>query len=435
MIKRTFRSKNINKGLQSPLTSTSSSSPSSSPVVREKQASTKSFSVIPSLGRSVSSRTRAPNATLNTSSSDSSITNGSVKGHLIISDIPNSNDGDGMAHVVLADSIRFNLLGATGIPSRIPKQGRILHDIKPTSQMGLGVFSNCHLKRGDLIFCERPLLVVPSVLPGILIKRPDNVKFTPQQEARAYMMEFELLLSTVFKRMGEGDQAAYRSLGNCHQYGEDGVGPLYGIFRTNAFNLDEFQDTAVPQSLQQHSVVCRIGSRINHSCMPNVGVEFDARSFSVRFKAIRNIEAGEQLFCSYVNVAKDFARRQTVLYPYGITCHCRACLEAKPESDRVRTSFIGKIQAYTEFMSLQPSTAKDTKRLHVSLSEMLKLENAMVKEGIDGHSLFEGLLVAICCTFAKLGNKPRAREYYRNNIDTFERRSDAKTWKAWYELM
>jgi hypothetical protein len=113
-----------------------------------------------------------------------------------------------------------------------------------------------------------------------------------------------------------------------------------------------------------YSVVCDVGSRINHrsvfcdslgdcgvlmlfsSCLPNVDYHFKLSAFAIIFYATRDIKAGEQLFYSYCGINQSASERKVELALYGITCACASCVHATPETDALRKTFYARIQEY-----------------------------------------------------------------------------------------
>ncbi|KAG5477833.1 hypothetical protein LSCM1_05135 [Leishmania martiniquensis] len=87
-----------------------------------------------------------------------------------------------------------------------------------------------------------------------------------------------------------------------------------------------------------------VAARLNHSCVPNVCFQPTMGPVAASVVALRSIEAGEQLFTSYIRV-EDFgeqtgaaaARRRRYLKDhYGFDCGCALCLRSQnlPEKGR-----------------------------------------------------------------------------------------------------
>lgn len=71
-----------------------------------------------------------------------------------------------------------------------------------------------------------------------------------------------------------------------------------------------------------------LGSMLNHSCAPNLDVQWPENSAEVAFTAARDITAGEQLTISYIDSEQGVAARQDALsWGYGFACRCPRCVE------------------------------------------------------------------------------------------------------------
>ena len=104
--------------------------------------------------------------------------------------------------------------------------------------------------------------------------------------------------------------------------------------------------------------------------MPNVMPSIKLNSFSMRFYAIRDIKAGEQLLYSHCKLDGSLAQRQ------GRTravCKWPACVNATPETDKLRDTFGTQIKK--KHVS---STGLD----ETAVENAVRLEKAMVKEGL-----------------------------------------------------
>ena len=148
-------------------------------------------------------------------------------------------------------------MNTPGYPSRKPKPRRPdLYEVRVTRNMGQGVFAKHNIKRGELVFSERPLLVAPN-----WIATANTNKFTLAQSRQIMMYEHEKVLGPAVQRMSETDKALYTALYNSHT--TDGTGPLLGIMRTNAFSASELSDDD-EDGVLHYSAVCNHGSRLNH---------------------------------------------------------------------------------------------------------------------------------------------------------------------------
>ncbi len=69
-----------------------------------------------------------------------------------------------------------------------------------------------------------------------------------------------------------------------------------------------------------------LGSRINHSCLPNIHFAYKSNLRKETFHAIRGITAGEELTITYTNGSnRTRAHRQAEVDKWGFRCTCPAC--------------------------------------------------------------------------------------------------------------
>eukprot|EP00192_Tetraselmis_astigmatica_P011118 CAMPEP_0117654088 /NCGR_PEP_ID=MMETSP0804-20121206/3553_1 /TAXON_ID=1074897 /ORGANISM="Tetraselmis astigmatica, Strain CCMP880" /LENGTH=356 /DNA_ID=CAMNT_0005460337 /DNA_START=146 /DNA_END=1216 /DNA_ORIENTATION=- len=77
---------------------------------------------------------------------------------------------------------------------------------------------------------------------------------------------------------------------------------------------------------QAGSACYHLPSMFNHSCEPNVDVNFPAQDSAAVFTAARDIDASEQLFISYIDATQSRQERQRFLqWAYGFKCQCALC--------------------------------------------------------------------------------------------------------------
>lgn len=130
---------------------------------------------------------------------------------------------------------KLKILNIPGFPRPVPKPAQFSYIVKKTEKMGKGVFATRPINFGELIFAERPLLVVPANSNIAGVNPPAH--YTLEQQKRVVMMEWEKKLEImVEKRMEEKDRKDFQDLQNSHT--EDGSGPILGIIRTHKWVWD-----------------------------------------------------------------------------------------------------------------------------------------------------------------------------------------------------
>ena len=285
--------------------------------------------------------------------------------------------------------------------------------------MGVGLFTKRSFKVNEMIFSERPLLVFPPGLPFL--------SSLPREEALEYGHSlFSKTLEQGLRAMTKEDLDAFTSLSNCHP----NLPQARGITSTNSFATD-IEEENLSEGKIRYSAVGRLASRVNHrygslffqvtadtyqrvalcyycGCMPNVHMIFDIPTFSLRAMAMRDIEANQQLFYCYRELYKSAKeRRRQLLEAYGFVCQCKACVNATPESDKLREEMNDRIQ---NIMDDVPTFFANLNNR--SLDPLLKLEREIVKEGLDFDEEFVSLLMTIWHAYKILNNIPKQKEYF-----------------------
>ncbi|KAF8902873.1 hypothetical protein CPB84DRAFT_1678515, partial [Gymnopilus junonius] len=345
---------------------------------------------------------------------------------LLITNIPPRRedvppDSQGHSEWIVRASTKPKVINHPGFPQALRIiNGPPAYEIKetPDTMVGGGVFATRDIKAGKLIFTERPLIVAPRY-----IDLPDPQSFqdlepyTRERLLQLLMMrKFELLLKLAMDRMDEEDQNAFLALRNCHK--EDGSGPLLGILRTNGFGINKLYDGEERTDRKLYTGVTKIGSRINHSCTPNVIYKFSLPSFSFQFCAITDIQAGEQLFFSFCVTDQSKAERHAELAAYGIICNCRVCEHATPETDKLRKEYqrrtrqyIAKVQQWT-VMVIDDSPGSSRNVLNEErLEPILVLRDALREERLQYTDEYRAILWNVHLFYKKLGMGVKANAF------------------------
>ena len=207
--------------------------------------------------------------------------------------------------------------------------------------MGVGLFTKRSSKVNEVIFSERPLLVSP---PGLTF-------LSPLQRGSAQVSWFVIQgdYATGLRAMTNID--AFMSLSNCHP----NVPQVQGIASTNAFRT-AIEEESLLEGKFRYSAVGRLASRINQryvsmllvfqvtnkmalcycSCTPNIHISLDMihpHVLSSGYRHARHQSRPTTLLLLYRS-AKE--RRRQLLETYGFVCRCKACVNATPESDKLR---------------------------------------------------------------------------------------------------
>ncbi|KAF9538636.1 SET domain-containing protein [Agrocybe pediades] len=315
------------------------------------------------------------------------------------------SDPDGNSIFAGQANTAKRILDTPGFPQPVPKPagGAPTCEVRQTKNMGLGVFATRVINEGELVLAERPLLVAPtftlrlnnSFVAGQITS--DNI-FSVAEETVAYF-------KAAVERMEPDRKEQYLSLTV-----EKDVGEYHremSILRNNAHNTHVIFDGEKETPLSVYGAVSKIGSRINHSCRPNVVQEFDLKSFSLTFRAVRRIGCGEQIFVNYVSLILPAAERRANLARYDMVCKCLACIKA-PQSDKIRT---GIEQRMKDLLDLAEKAKQQNALGRQHLDLFAKVLQDMVDEGMQAHSTYNSWLEHVKEMANDVGAKKMAERF------------------------
>uniref|UniRef100_A0A8H7Y1I2 SET domain-containing protein n=1 Tax=Psilocybe cubensis TaxID=181762 RepID=A0A8H7Y1I2_PSICU len=288
-------------------------------------------------------------------------------------------DPDGNSEWIVMGPTKQLVLKAPGYPRAVPKTtGLPAYEVRLTQDMGFGIFATRDIEVGELIFAERPLLVMPVnfKLLAADVPLPDNFEDIHATQM-AILLQSEKVIEYAVARMTPGNQEAFKALANMHT--EDGSGPLAGIVRTNGYLIDSLYDGEKLVDPQQNGYI--------------------------GFRASRDIEAGEQLFYGYCDDALTAVERKAKLARYAVVCSCAACIHATPQTDRLRQEYEGLIDGLHNHLKTFP---EDKTFDNSALERLLEIQKMLIKEGLHGtkkYGLFLGVLSRL---YLKLGQYDKA---------------------------
>ncbi|SJL17518.1 uncharacterized protein ARMOST_21070 [Armillaria ostoyae] len=267
---------------------------------------------------------------------------------------------------------------------------------------------------GDLILDERPMMVAPVLSDPRTIAFPEN--FTEDQILQAAIYEYEKTLGFCFRCMPKETQQAFMGLSNCHQ--RDGSGLLFGIIRTNGYEVRGLKDKGTgfsfPWSQATNSayrctrasiytVVWDKLSRLKHSCSPNVCRKLNTASFSMQIHAARDIEEGEELTTAHCAIFNPAAKRQTDLAAYDFKCTCAACSD--PSKSDV------KREGFSHRPVLVPPFVGKAKAKEDWLDPVLKMLAETEEEGVQACLYHKATLQQPVMACVYVGDKDKALMY------------------------
>ncbi|KZP15840.1 SET domain-containing protein [Athelia psychrophila] len=186
--------------------------------------------------------------------------------------------------------------------------------IQPIPGKGMGVLATRSIKYGELILSESPLFTQSHTVAASTIQ----AALAPKSDA---------------------DKRKYLELSNCHAE----MPPLHGIYETNAFPCGA---TDTGNAVAKGGIFLE-GSRFNSSCRQNVNNCWNARKEVIEFRAVRDIEEGEELCVTYAEDCKTReVRRKTLRQKFHFECQCPVCAlsGADLKASDERRVMIGKLE-------------------------------------------------------------------------------------------
>ncbi|KAJ7047909.1 hypothetical protein C8F04DRAFT_1387062 [Mycena alexandri] len=206
-------------------------------------------------------------------------------------------------------------------PPRLPANKYVFNP-NPVNGTAVAV-AQADIKCGEIILVERPLIITPAELPL-------GVKDDPAETIANMVLEIFTLFLT--ERLSKGEREDFFGLS-----GTEGR----SIIQTLSRNVISIAQPLPGPYEGPHGGICRQGSRMRHSCTPNVEVMWDSKSFTFEFFALTPIHKGDELFRSYINHLLPRSERLRLLDEEygGLECSCPSCSlpnQQSQASDEIR---------------------------------------------------------------------------------------------------
>ncbi|RYP67269.1 hypothetical protein DL771_007358 [Monosporascus sp. 5C6A] len=235
----------------------------------------------------------------------------------------------------------------TGLPESTGK--RRSYEVVDIPYKGKGVVATRRIKRGEVIMVDFASLVLHLAFPGS-VRRLDGYELL--LKAAGQLAEPEKVLGLARRR-------------------DHPPNVVEDVLRTNSFQfeLDDkphmalYADIAVslPESFEKAYVkVDRLTSESIED-KPWLQPESSQSSLAARVIAFRDIEPGEELSLSYVDVGKTHEERQRALQRWGFTCTCAMCTASDSQiaaSDARRTRIRALKAGIVEVLNVRDGSNK-----------------------------------------------------------------------------
>lgn len=252
---------------------------------------------------------------------------------------------------------------------------------------GTGLFSKKSFEVGDILFVEKPILVVPNCI--------NNTQLSTFLSKRVFPSLSDPIKEYV---MNMYDQNA-----------EDlSVQTLAGIFQTNAIPMG---NTNTVIGCQPSAGIFSLACRVNHSCCANSVYRWDSVSKRERVIAQRKIEAGDEITFNYVQHYWTFSQRRSLLREkFGFECSCELCSQNKIELHGSDT----RRKEMQELYNMIPIVAKTD--ILQALTMSTRVIDFLVQEKIDvpvnlHNAYYDAYQMARECSFSVPTFAKRAHAY------------------------
>jgi len=241
---------------------------------------------------------------------------------------------------------------------------------------GQGIIATKKIFPGDVIFAEKPLIIIPD---AIFYNADDCEDFIEKE----------------VNKMSCSDRERLLSLSDCRTNNQQYAGMVY----TNAMDFDG------------DAAICPIIARANHSCRPNA--EFVTRSDLGKqlLVAMYVIQEGEEICINYMDMKEEGTdtrdvRQEKLIETWGFRCCCFACTlqgDELSKDEKVRET-IKELQA-AGIENLDISELEDlislVYQVNGKLTYILDLIDSLYRRGIEGslrrlEYAVSGLTLSVC---------------------------------------
>ena len=259
-----------------------------------------------------------------------------------------------------------------------------LHDmeqrfiVRNAGESGLGMFAQHPYSTGDLIWEERPVIIVPEeVIPNVW--------------------------QSVSHRLSSNQRMLIMALRNVHP----DVDVTEGILRTNFIGIE-----IGPTASISYRGLFPVISRANHSCCSNATYYFNVETMALELRAARGISPEEEIHVQYIDVLLPRHQRLSLLQElYFFCCMCPSCALPDGSSEQLASDNNRRRirNWFHEHLTLEECLGDETILGQVVIHDSMELLNLLDAEGL--HNMQRFPLDALCACYAALGNADALRQW------------------------
>ena len=182
---------------------------------------------------------------------------------------------------------------------------------------------------GKVLWREEPLVVhrmADHLVDPIMQALQDQLEPYMRQESyppeamRLFDQSAERIAERFYGQLSANQQKRFMSLSDA--FSTPPAKTLGRIYRTNSFYREE----------EEGGIMYEVLSRLNHSCSPNVAMDYDG--FTAVVSALQDVAPQEELLLCYVAALMDkptSKRREALQAKYNFVCTCERCGAAPVE--------------------------------------------------------------------------------------------------------
>jgi len=200
-----------------------------------------------------------------------------------------------------------------------------LYSLTEIEGKGLGCIARKKIKKGTLVLREKPSLVIPEHedVDNDWVKTVIEAYMTMEPEEKKEYLTLankysEKTIEQKKEKFMEARSAQFENTVTKELLAMD----LKNIDLETAKRVFQIHDTNA-----FHNGVCLRMSRFNHSCSSNAEYFWNTDEQVRDLRAIRNIEAGDEITVSYIGteILDPNKRMQVLLHKFHFFCSCDAC--------------------------------------------------------------------------------------------------------------
>ncbi|KAF3938630.1 hypothetical protein ABW19_dt0203004 [Dactylella cylindrospora] len=254
---------------------------------------------------------------------------------------------------------------------------RDLYEERQTLEAGIGAFATTRIPSGTRLFCEEPLVILPDEaghldLHGAVKALPGDKQTLYWNLAASSKPSKNVAWIDALRAASEEDASdIFNTIVEEYEL-------AWSIYETNRF-------TCWYANGIKMLGIFPMSARLNHSCAPNVFHRYNPFINRLTVHALRDIEPGEELLTSYIDICHPTVVRRQLLKHWGFRCRCTACDSPDDEEDYRRKrleDLFQKINNREKKRAKNESkwTEKDYER---SLAIVVKTIRLLEKEGME----------------------------------------------------